>query len=237
MRSVLAAGFRGCWVGVGRNDVIVSQHAIQLGAGRLDSSLAPDCHRPLQAHRGRLDGNPLRTIVPVPAARQPLPYPLPLPLPLARSSPTLASRPPLPARPLRLPAVPESDVTQPHLSSPSPQVLGEETQGEAIITTGVGQHQMWAAQWYPYKEPRRWISSGGLGSMGFGLPAALGAAVAFDGKQGRESRVVVDIDGDGSFLMNCQVPMTWGREARISAGFRKSNGCGWKGTDGWPAGY
>lgn len=85
------------------------------------------------------------------------------------------------------------------------QVLGEETKGEAIITSGVGQHQMWAAQWYPYKEPRRWISSGGLGSMGFGLPAALGAAVAFDGKNGREKRVVVDIDGDGSFLMNVQV--------------------------------
>nr|QKY14827.1 acetolactate synthase, small subunit (ALS) [Polytomella parva] len=84
------------------------------------------------------------------------------------------------------------------------EVLGEETKGEAIITTGVGQHQMFAAQWYPYKEPRRWISSGGLGSMGFGLPAALGAAAAFDGKKGRPSRVVVDIDGDGSFLMNCQ---------------------------------
>eukprot|EP00198_Chlamydomonas_reinhardtii_P005832 XP_001695168.1 acetolactate synthase, large subunit [Chlamydomonas reinhardtii] len=84
------------------------------------------------------------------------------------------------------------------------QVLGEETQGEAIITTGVGQHQMWAAQWYPYKETRRWISSGGLGSMGFGLPAALGAAVAFDGKNGRPKKTVVDIDGDGSFLMNVQ---------------------------------
>lgn len=87
----------------------------------------------------------------------------------------------------------------------NPQTLGELTKGEAIITTGVGQHQMWAAQWYPYTEPRRWISSGGLGSMGFGLPAALGAAAAFDGKNGRPSRVVVDIDGDGSFLMNVQV--------------------------------
>ncbi|GFR51146.1 hypothetical protein Agub_g13501 [Astrephomene gubernaculifera] len=84
------------------------------------------------------------------------------------------------------------------------QVLGEETKGEAIVCTGVGQHQMWAAQWYPYTEPRRWISSGGLGSMGFGLPAALGAAAAFDGKDGREKRLVVDIDGDGSFLMNVQ---------------------------------
>ena len=85
------------------------------------------------------------------------------------------------------------------------QVLGEETKGEAIITTGVGQHQMWGAQWNPYTEPRRWISSGGLGTMGFGLPAALGCATAFDGKDGRESRVVVDIDGDGSFMMNVQV--------------------------------
>jgi hypothetical protein len=63
---------------------------------------------------------------------------------------------------------------------------------------------MFAAQWYPFAEPRRWVTSGGLGSMGFGLPSALGAAAAFDGKLGRPSRVVWDIDGDGSFLMNCQ---------------------------------
>ena len=104
------------------------------------------------------------------------------------------------------------------------QVLGEETQGEAIITTGVGQHQMWAAQWYPYKETRRWISSGGLGSMGFGLPAALGAAVAFDGKNGRPKKTVVDIDGDGSFLMNVQV------RARVtSRGGQGLNPCCWVG--------
>jgi acetolactate synthase I/II/III large subunit len=84
------------------------------------------------------------------------------------------------------------------------EVLYEETQGEAIITTGVGQHQMWAAQFYKFREPRRWVTSGGLGSMGFGLPSALGAAAAFDGRDGREKRVVVDIDGDGSFVMNCQ---------------------------------
>lgn len=84
------------------------------------------------------------------------------------------------------------------------QVLHEETNGDAIITTGVGQHQMWAAQWYPLNKPRRWITSGGLGSMGFGLPSALGAAAAFDGKQGRPKRIVVDIDGDGSFVMNVQ---------------------------------
>lgn len=83
-------------------------------------------------------------------------------------------------------------------------MLHEETKGEAIITTGVGQHQMWSAQFYPFSSPRRWVTSGGLGSMGFGLPSALGAAAAFDGKDGRESKVVVDIDGDGSFIMNVQ---------------------------------
>jgi hypothetical protein len=63
---------------------------------------------------------------------------------------------------------------------------------------------MWAAQFYKFREPRRWVTSGGLGSMGFGLPSALGAAAAFDGKDGRPAKVVVDIDGDGSFIMNCQ---------------------------------
>ncbi len=71
------------------------------------------------------------------------------------------------------------------------QTLCEETKGDAIITTGVGQHQMWAAQWYKYNEPRRWASSGGLGSMGFGLPSALGAAVAWDGTdKGRPKKVI-----------------------------------------------
>ena len=78
------------------------------------------------------------------------------------------------------------------------EVLYEESKGEAIITTGVGQHQMWAAQYYKFKEPRTYISSLGLGTMGFGYPAALGAKVAKPDKQ------VVDIDGDGSFLMNIQ---------------------------------
>jgi acetolactate synthase-1/2/3 large subunit len=84
------------------------------------------------------------------------------------------------------------------------EVLYEETGGEAVVTTGVGQHQMWAAQFYKFAEPRRWVTSGGLGSMGFGLPSALGAAAAFDGRGGRPKRAVVDIDGDGSFMMNCQ---------------------------------
>ena len=70
--------------------------------------------------------------------------------------------------------------------------------GEFIMTTGVGQHQMWAAQWTKLKHPRTWITSGGLGSMGYGLPAAMGAQAAFP------DALVVDIDGDGSFVMNIQ---------------------------------
>jgi acetolactate synthase-1/2/3 large subunit len=69
---------------------------------------------------------------------------------------------------------------------------------KTIVTTGVGQHQMWAAQYYHFNSPRNWITSGGLGSMGFGLPAAIGAKAAHPGK------TVIDIDGDGSFLMNVQ---------------------------------
>jgi acetolactate synthase-1/2/3 large subunit len=69
---------------------------------------------------------------------------------------------------------------------------------ETIVTTGVGQHQMWAAQYFHFNEPRRWLTSGGLGAMGFGLPAAMGAQAAHPG------RTVIDIDGDGSFLMNIQ---------------------------------
>jgi acetolactate synthase I/II/III large subunit len=84
------------------------------------------------------------------------------------------------------------------------EVLHEETGGEAIVSTGVGQHQMWAAQWYKFDAPRRWLTSGGLGAMGFGLPSALGAAAAYGGADGRPKRVVVDIDGDGSFVMNIQ---------------------------------
>ncbi|MBL9125439.1 MAG: biosynthetic-type acetolactate synthase large subunit, partial [Planctomycetaceae bacterium] len=69
---------------------------------------------------------------------------------------------------------------------------------DTIITVGVGQHQMWAAQHYKFRRPRTWLSSSGLGTMGFGLPAALGAKAAFP------NSLVVDIDGDGSFLMNVQ---------------------------------
>jgi len=72
------------------------------------------------------------------------------------------------------------------------------TRGEAIISVGVGQHQMWAGQFYDFNHPRSFLSSSGLGAMGFGYPAALGAKVAHPDRQ------VVDIDGDGSFLMNVQ---------------------------------
>jgi len=78
------------------------------------------------------------------------------------------------------------------------KMLCEMTKGEAIITTGVGQHQMWAAQFYNFTEPRTLVTSAGLGSMGYGYPAAMGAKVARPDKQ------VIDIDGDGSFLMNVQ---------------------------------
>ena len=77
-------------------------------------------------------------------------------------------------------------------------LLCEMTQGEAIITTGVGQHQMWTGQFYRFQKPRTFLTSAGLGTMGFGYPAAIGAKVA------RPDMQVVDIDGDGSFLMNVQ---------------------------------
>tara|TARA_B110000003_G_scaffold198187_1_gene196847 strand:+ start:1898 stop:3739 length:1842 start_codon:yes stop_codon:yes gene_type:complete len=70
------------------------------------------------------------------------------------------------------------------------------TGGNAIITTGVGQHQMWAAQYFDYKEPRLWLTSGSMGTMGFGLPAAIGAQFA------KPKRLVIDIDGDASIRMN-----------------------------------
>ncbi|NLB60682.1 MAG: biosynthetic-type acetolactate synthase large subunit, partial [Lentisphaerae bacterium] len=87
-------------------------------------------------------------------------------------------------------------------SSLMPQYVIEQvyalTKGEAIIVTDVGQHQMWAAHYYRYTQPRSFISSGGLGTMGFGLPAAIGA------KMGRPDKLVVAISGDGSAQMNFQ---------------------------------
>ena len=78
------------------------------------------------------------------------------------------------------------------------QLLGE----KAVITSDVGQHQMWAAQFYPFDRPRQWINSGGLGTMGYGFPAALGA------QMGQPDKIVVNITGDGSILMNVQELVT-----------------------------
>ena len=84
----------------------------------------------------------------------------------------------------------------------APQYVVEQiyeiTKGQAIIATEVGQNQMWAAQYYRFDEPRCFVSSGGLGTMGYGFPAAIGAQV------GRPDRTVIDIAGDGSFQMNIQ---------------------------------
>jgi len=78
------------------------------------------------------------------------------------------------------------------------QAMFEATNGNAIVTSDVGQHQMWAAQWYGFTRPRQWINSGGLGTMGFGLPSAMGAKVACPDDD------VVCLAGDGSLIMNIQ---------------------------------
>jgi len=80
--------------------------------------------------------------------------------------------------------------------------LGELVGKDATITSDVGQHQMWAAQFYPFDRPRQWVNSGGLGTMGFGLPAAIGAKVA------DPSKIVINVTGDGSILMNVQELVT-----------------------------
>lgn len=79
------------------------------------------------------------------------------------------------------------------------EALDEATSDRAVVTTGVGQHQMWACQYWTYTEPRTWVSSHGLGAMGYGLPSAIGARIAAD-----DDQEVVCIDGDGSFLMTLQ---------------------------------
>jgi acetolactate synthase-1/2/3 large subunit len=78
------------------------------------------------------------------------------------------------------------------------QAMYEATGGNAVITSDVGQHQMWAAQYYGFKQPRQWINSGGAGTMGFGLPSAMGAKVARPGDD------VVCLAGDGSLIMTVQ---------------------------------
>ncbi len=82
--------------------------------------------------------------------------------------------------------------------------LNRQTDGNAVLSTGVGQHQMWAAQFYQFRTPAQWISSGGLGTMGFGVPASVGGRIGEEHlarKEGRQPRPVINIDGDGSFCM------------------------------------
>ncbi|MDX1481739.1 MAG: biosynthetic-type acetolactate synthase large subunit [Woeseiaceae bacterium] len=87
----------------------------------------------------------------------------------------------------------ENELIQPYAVI---EELNKHARGEAIISTGVGQHQMWAAQYFDYREPRLWLTSGSMGTMGFGLPAAIGAQFA------QPDRIVIDIDGDASIRMN-----------------------------------
>jgi acetolactate synthase I/II/III large subunit len=87
----------------------------------------------------------------------------------------------------------DSELIQPYYVI---EEINRHTRGEAIIATGVGQHQMWAAQYFDFREPRLWLTSGSMGTMGFGLPAAIGAQFA------RRDRLVIDIDGDASIRMN-----------------------------------
>ena len=87
----------------------------------------------------------------------------------------------------------ETDLIQPQYVI---EVLNSITKGKAIVSTGVGQHQMWAAQFFDFHEPRTWLTSGSMGTMGFGLPAAIGAQFA------KPDHIVIDVDGDGSLRMN-----------------------------------
>jgi acetolactate synthase-1/2/3 large subunit len=98
------------------------------------------------------------------------------------------------------------------------EALYEATGGEAIVSSDVGQHQMWTAQYFHFSAPRRWINSGGLGTMGFGLPAAMGAQV------GCPDRTVVCIAGDGSVQMNMQELATCAQDGIPIKVFVMNNG-------------
>jgi acetolactate synthase-1/2/3 large subunit len=98
------------------------------------------------------------------------------------------------------------------------QALYEATKGDAIVTSDVGQHQMWTAQYFHFNQPRRWINSGGLGTMGFGLPAAMGAKV------GCPDQTVVCVAGDGSVQMNMQELATCAQEDIAIKVFIMNNG-------------
>jgi acetolactate synthase-1/2/3 large subunit len=87
----------------------------------------------------------------------------------------------------------DSDLIQPYAVI---ETINDITAGDAIISTGVGQHQMWAAQYFDFKHPRQWLTSGSMGTMGFGLPAAIGAQFA------APDHLVIDVDGDASIRMN-----------------------------------
>jgi acetolactate synthase-1/2/3 large subunit len=87
----------------------------------------------------------------------------------------------------------DSELIQPYYVI---ETMNRITNGTAIIATGVGQHQMWAAQYFDFREPRLWLTSGSMGTMGFGLPAAIGAQFA------RRDKLVIDVDGDASIRMN-----------------------------------
>jgi acetolactate synthase-1/2/3 large subunit len=103
----------------------------------------------------------------------------------------------------------DSDLIQPYAVI---EEINRHTGGKAIISTGVGQHQMWAAQYFDFAEPRLWLTSGSMGTMGFGLPAAIGAQFA------QRDRLVIDIDGDGSIRMNIgelETATTYGLPVKI----------------------
>jgi len=116
--------------------------------------------------------------------------------------------------PLRWEDTPDSEIKPQYMI----RALWEATEGQAIVTSDVGQHQMWAAQHYDFPAPRRWINSGGLGTMGFGLPAAMGAKV------GCPEETVVCIAGDGSVQMNIQELATCSEEGIAIKVFIMNNG-------------